>query len=180
MPNSIINQRARELPPIYRDYILSGEVSAIANEFSQAHNLSEASATALENGIFLFMLFFLSKSSFINFLKENCDLTEHDAGVLVEAILLSLPINIRELQQQSTLLVFAETSTDINSDIAETEATINALNSRPVSVNPPQYAPSQENTYTSLQSAILRENRPLSIPVPPPAPNANRWETENN
>lgn len=170
MPNSILSQRAEKMEPIYRDYILSGDISVISNEFSQSHNLDKNSATALENGIFLFALFFIDKKSFIKFVMENCDLREHEANVLVEAILLSFPINIREMHKRTSLLIFSEeiNNTDFTSDIAETEAAISTLETIRTMAKDNQIIDQQhkEEVHTSTQSAILNKNQ-----------SSGQWET---
>jgi hypothetical protein len=160
------------MEPVYRDYILSGDVSVIASEFSQAHNLDTTSATALENGIFLFLLFFIDKKAFVKFIMENCSLREREALVLIEAISLSLPINIREIQQKTSLLVFNEEisdgDTDLTFDIAEAEATISTLNAVRTMANDNQMIgqPYKEKMHTSTQSAILNESK-----------SSGQWET---
>ncbi len=171
MPNSILSQRAEKMEPIYRDYILSGDISVIANDFSHSHNLDKNSATALENGIFLFALFFIDRKSFIEFIMENCDLKESDANVLVEAILLSFPINIREMHRKASLLIFAEQigdNSDLTSDIAETEAAISNLEAVRTMAKDNQIIDQQhkEEVHTSTQSAILNKNQ-----------SSGQWET---
>ncbi len=162
MPNQQLQERIQELEPLYREYILSDDIAEIAKEFSEVHGFDETNANLLENGIFLFMLFFINKKTLVDFIVKNCRLEQHEAAVLVEAIIMSVPDNIRAMQTKTSLVIFSETDPKdtTEKEILETETSIEYLNS--IRTMPADKQQNNETTHTSTQSAILNDRPPFS------------------
>ena len=105
MLNSTIKNRIIQLEPSYRDFVLSDIPVATADKFAKAHGLDEIRSAVLENGIMLFLLFFLDKSELKSFLIEECKLNNGDAGLLVEEVIMSLPEDLRAAEELTRKII---------------------------------------------------------------------------
>lgn len=140
MTSSIIKERLDLLETNYRNYLVSGEVSKIAQDFATKHRFDEDRTIVFENGITLLLMFFVDKKDFVNYLVHECGINSiYDAEVLTEAILLSLPNNIRSSYDTTRTQIFEHTlepetlskpeePINIDKEIKETEAVLNSMN----------------------------------------------------
>lgn len=145
MTNEIIKERIDLLEPNYKQYILSNAIPDIAQGFITKQNFDEDTSTAFENGIVILMLFFINKDGFSDYLVSNCGIKSYyEASLLTEAIILSLPDDVKKTFEYTSNLVFKDDLTittdadevkqeiispiDLNEEIKETEAVLNTLN----------------------------------------------------
>ena len=95
LTSELIKDRINDLEPSYREFIVNGSLAEIAQNFITAQNFDEDTGIIFENGLVLFMIFFLSQETFTNYLISDCLLERHDATLLAEAVKLALPSEIR-------------------------------------------------------------------------------------
>lgn len=114
----LIQERVNNLEENYRNFIQSGEVSKISEAFSTFHNFDEETAVFFENGVFLYLIFFMTEESFINYLISDCLLNRNDATLLTIAVKKSLPGYIQASFEatQEALLKSAKTIADNSSE----------------------------------------------------------------
>src|SRR3990167_8022222 len=86
-----LQQRLEQLPELYREYVLSNLPRVVTDTFSEYHELDENKTLALENGFALYLLFFLTRNEFIEFIDAECAIEKGTAGVLVSAMHTALP-----------------------------------------------------------------------------------------
>ena len=140
MTSSIIKERLDLLETNYRNYLVSGEVSKIAQDFATEHQFNEDKSIVFENGIVMLLMFFIDKKDFVDYLVNECGINSiHDAEILTEAILLSLPKNTRSSYDATRIQIFENLSglektlkpeepINIDKEIKETEAVLNSMN----------------------------------------------------
>lgn len=116
MNDQEIKNRIAILEPFYRDFIKSEIPNLITSQFSEEYGFNEEKDIVFSNGVVLFLLFFLDKSDFVQFLMEECELNEKEAVLLTEGILLALPEPIRESHQKTRLLISSSKTVDLNKD----------------------------------------------------------------
>lgn len=116
MNDQEIKNRIAILEPFYRDFIKSEIPNLITSQFSEEYGFNEEKDIVFSNGVVLFLLFFLDKSDFVQFLMEECELNEKEAVLLTEGILLALPEPIRESHQKTRLLISSSKIADSNKD----------------------------------------------------------------
>lgn len=95
LTSELIQDRVNLLEPSYQSFIRGGEVSKIAEAFSSFHEFDEETATLFENGVFLYFIFFLDETGFINYLISDCLLNRDDATLLALAVRQALPDNLK-------------------------------------------------------------------------------------
>lgn len=159
MPNEIIIQRFKSLIPEYREYLLSGAPALIASTFSEAHNLPNEKVVALENGFAMYLMFFLNIDGLINFIGEECGLTQRDATLLAHGMNNALPTEIQRLIVETANEIFSvdgNATDNLESDISEMENSLHTIRTMSTDSAP---APQPESTYSSMQSAILNEGK---------------------
>jgi hypothetical protein len=165
MKPALVTERLQQLDPGYRNYIQSGMPVVIAETFSQAHQLNEDRALALENGFALYLLFFFNLQTFAEFISTECGLDAHTANLVARAMHQALPSEIQKYCTETWELIskVAEVSDEeesISSEIAETEAALEKVSPiRTMAGDSKQvgYSSTEEPTYTSIQSAIINE-----------------------
>lgn len=91
MVDPIIQNRIQTLSPIYKDFVLSDFAENAANVFGVRFDFGEDNIIILENGIAMYLLFFMNKNELIEYVKTDCNLQKDDAVLLIEAILNELP-----------------------------------------------------------------------------------------
>jgi len=164
-----LQQRLEQLPELYREYVLSDLPRVVTDTFSEYHELDENKTLALENGFALYLLFFLTRNEFIEFIVAECAIEKGTAGVLVSAMHAALPDYIRKLHEDISAMAFEETparvtppSLSIQEDLAEIEKSLHQINPvRTMASDGKQigYSSTTEDTYTSSQSNIIDENK---------------------
>lgn len=172
MTNSIIKERLDLLEPEYREFVLSSVPTTISKVFAETYKLDEIKSIVLENGIILLLLFFFDKPDLKNYIITDCGLTEHDATLLTEAIILAFPENLRLSHKKTRQLIFNNVKnsddSEIIKNIAEVEAVFDTLNPIRTMAKDNQIIDQQhkEEVHTSTQSAILNKNQ-----------SSGQWET---
>lgn len=165
MTNPIIKERLNLLDPNYRKFVLSSVPTTISEVFSETYKLDEIKSIVLENGIVLFLLFFFDRPDLKNYIITDCGLTESEATLLTEGIILALPENIRLSHEKTRQLIFNNIKnngdTEIIKNITEAEAVLDTIN--PIRTMEKDNRTSdnlpQENVHTSTQSTILNDNK---------------------
>ncbi len=141
MTNKIIKERIDLLELNYRTYLLSNDLSNMAQDFATKHKFDEDTAIVFENGIAMMLMFFIDKQDFVDYLVTECKINnKYDASVLAEAIILSLPENIRSSYETTRNQIFETTTKveeythkpnepiSIDKEIKEAEEVLSSIN----------------------------------------------------
>jgi hypothetical protein len=170
MTNEDIKKRISLLPPIYQAYMTSDMPGVITQTFSEAHNLNSRLSSVFENGVMLYLLFFISKNEFANFISIECGINKDASIMLSNAVYLALPSEIKAIYNQISEATFRQENSDptnILFEISETEAQLKNIHEgslspfRTMDSDSKQvgYSSNEETTYTSTQSAIINESK---------------------
>lgn len=159
MLNPLITDRINNLEPDYKSFVLSSLLTEIIQDLSAIHNFDEDTAIVFENGLAMYLLFFFDDNTFVNYLISDCNLKKQEAELLLSGIKLALPTEINTALE-NTQKIFFEDQTKILDEIAETESIIKTFDS-----NQDQNANDSNKTYTSIQSAILKDRTPIPKPL---------------
>jgi hypothetical protein len=161
-----LKQRLNQLPDTYRSYVLSDLPRVISDTFAEANGFDELKAVTLESGFALYLLFFLDKTGFADFIVTECGLDAKTAAVLVAGMHQALRDDARSFHEETAALVFAQAPEsaplDIASEIAALEKTPEVVSSiRTMNSDSKQigYSSVEENTYTSTQNALINESK---------------------
>ena len=184
MPEELIQSQIESLYPSYRKFVESEFAAQATLAFSEKMEFTQEQRAILENAIVLYLLFFLDKNSFIDFIARNCEVSSDDATLLVNGILTSLPPDLQTMIESSYKTIHEERVENTNvfaSEIAQTEqefASIQGLRTMADDIR--AVHPQEEAVYRSSQATIL--DRPVVPVVPrPPAtplqPLDSRWDT---
>ncbi len=90
MENELIQERLSLLGEEYKTFLGSDYLSTLTESLSVSENLTPEETTYLQNGIVLFLLFFIDAERLKNFIAKNCNREEEAAG-MVEVIMQAMP-----------------------------------------------------------------------------------------
>jgi len=183
-----IKDRLSQLNPTYVEFIKSDFAHGAAKELSKATQFDEDQTNTLSNGIMLYLLVFLNFEELVEFISSECKVSSEQAFQLAGAVISSLPDEFTKMHQAAYGSISGEKPSktggvgeDLASDIAETEATMNAIPTPPTPSSPHirtmagDMTGSQtggEVTHSSTQADILNNSQPVA------PENAPRWESE--
>jgi len=154
MTNELIKDRINSLETNYKNFVISTTPTEIVNDFANIHKFDEEKTIVLENGFALYLLFFFDENDFVNFIVSECGLRKDEAETLLSGLELSLPEDILQAIRATQQVIFSEEGSTYTNQS-----------------DPNQYVPKdQENTFTSMQSTILQDNK--NTPIPPPSTNS--------
>lgn len=160
MQNEIITKRLAELPPLYLDYLQSGEVAMICQSFGEAHSFTDEDVLILENGFALLLLSLISEEQFSKFISTELALPIDKATVLAHTMISVLPAEIQSFINQTEYS--APEEINVVKEIAEAEANLESLGRlRTMATDSAQvgYESTEEPVYTSVQSALINESK---------------------
>lgn len=100
MPQTIIKERLSLLTPDYQEFIFGGYPEMTANVFAETLNLDQDGLIVFENGIVLFLLFFIDADGLARFLVTDCHVEPHLADEVTSSILKGLPANLLSTQNE--------------------------------------------------------------------------------
>lgn len=185
MTDPIIEERFKELPPSYRDFVASDFPQEIAEVFASSLNLTPDQTDILENGLILYLLFFFTQTELVEYVTRNTGANAVETEAVISTICRNLPDfadNTEYEQARQELLV---TNSSLNSDIAETENALRSIEGlRTMAGDASVVAQAPVNTYQSSQAEILIRPEEPDVPTPtvlPPTSTTNnppRWGSE--
>lgn len=108
MPQTFIKERLALLAPDYQEFLFGGYPEMTAGVFAPLFGLDEDGAIVLENGIVLFLLFFIDEAGLTRFLITDCHVEPQLADETVATILKGLPTSLRLAQAE----VFKQLNTE--------------------------------------------------------------------
>lgn len=200
MLNSSVSERLSILPTTYKDFLLSDFTFEAAEVFGASLSLDSEKVSSLEDGILLYLLFFLNKESLITYLVDELHIKEKDSQEVVTAIIASLPDYIGEVRIEDT----SSSSKLLSDEITETEKKLAAVTtnhevsglgirtmaedmrtaqSTAPTISPAPSAPTYQPIYPTPPETIYTSNQSDIFPPPPPAPSHDqnlppRWDSE--
>ena len=180
MIDPIIENRFKELPASYQDFVVSGFPREIAEVFSPSLNLSPDQTDTLENGLILYLLFFFTKHELMEYVVNNTGANALETEDVIFTICKNLPDFANNDTYEQTRQELQRGS-DFNIEIAEAENALRSIEGirtmahdmQEAKVHPIQPAPIVETTYQSNQADILRPVAPAPVVNETP-----RWDTE--
>jgi hypothetical protein len=107
MDDLIMQRRAKVMDPGYLEFLDSSELEDTIAAFVRANDFDPDSARAFENGVQLYLLFFLTETAFVHFISKECLLEKGEAEMLINAFLLALPSDIRSVHEQTAIALAA-------------------------------------------------------------------------
>lgn len=150
MYDEIVTNQIAKLPDFYQEFILSEMPGVMAETFVPTFDLDEAEEIVLGNAIVLLLIFLLDRTTFKDFVSQECQIPLVNLAGLDSAIITALPDDIKTFFLRTELELDnlpKQTTEDLASEISAVENTL-----RHIQINP-------EPTYTSTQAAILEEGR---------------------
>lgn len=126
-PINVEERFAQISDPGYREFIESGETAIIASLLAETHQLDDRAVLALENAIDLYLLLLLNHAELTQFIVNQCGLSPEDATILVSAIDLAIPNDIRIARAITEQSLDNIQTNDISATITETEAALAKL-----------------------------------------------------
>ena len=186
MEDKLVNTRLQELNPQYLDFIESGFIETAAEAFAAGAGLIGRNIEILQNSFFLYLIFFLDETRIIEFISDNCGLLREEAQEIFYAFSASLPEGLNEMiKSEYTRINGAEISSDLVSEIAETENALRSIEGlRTMAGDASAVVQAPVNTYQSSQAEILTRPEEPDVPtptvLPPTSPTNNpaRWGSE--
>jgi|TARA_B100001765_G_C19416667_1_gene299198 hypothetical protein len=157
-----VQERLNSLPKDYLDFVASDFTESLATQIATVYQLSPASTKAIANGILYFLLLYLSKQDFINYLEQSVGMEKGNALVVATSFFDILP-------ESFPWEVVPE---DISSDIAELEKQIESLQPLRTMSEDMRTDQATDTVYSSSQEELL--NRKQSTPSRP------RWDTDTD
>lgn len=106
MLDPIVENRIAELDPNYVDFVFGNESVKATDQYAEINQLNENKSAVLENGVVLFLLFFLDKPDLKDFFTNEGELNAEEAELLVEEVIMSLPDNIKNFHENNRKLIF--------------------------------------------------------------------------
>jgi hypothetical protein len=125
MINSVVEQRFKEFPLFYQEFLTSGFARQAATVFGSSLQLSNDQIPILEDGIILYLLYILDKKDLVEYLVENVSSNPTDTTAIIETILSCLP----DFAKRDDLAVTSDNSSSgaLATEIAETEREFDSL-----------------------------------------------------
>jgi len=174
MDNQLIVDRLNLLQLDYVELVKSDFISSVAEQLSKIANLNDEQTDVLVNGITLFLLFFIDLEELVDFISTECGINHEQAAELTFAFKATLPDGYSAIHFE-TLQIFTNQSSELESEIAETEAALEQTEVktkfRTMTEDMRQSQTAQASvvpTYTSTQADLLTKT-PTAVP---------HWESE--
>ena len=150
MDEKIIQEQLNKLSPDYKSFVESDFTELTALAFAEDLDLNEQQVGVFENGLMLYLLFFLSKAQFAGFLTTECNIPARDAQLVVAAISSGLPPVVAAGLDQFEELLKNERAGAHDDTPAETQT--------PVDTNP--------ETSTTPATTTPQDKQPTAEPTP--------------
>jgi len=181
MTDSSIAERFKELPDSYRSFVASAYPREVAEVFAPSLNLTPPQIDTLEDGLILYLLFFLNESELVEYVLENTGANVTDTNAVISTICRNLPEFANHDAYEEARLETAMENSSLNLEIAETESAIRSIDGlRTMAGDASAVTQAPETTYQSSQAEILtRPIAPLAATPPPPQNDDNRWSSES-
>jgi hypothetical protein len=166
MIDPAIKNRIELLSPAYQEFVKSDFARELARSLGEVDKFDEDRIAILSNGIMLYLLLFLDFTELIKFISSDCTVTTDHATRLAGAVVASLPDDFHKMHQEAYGAFSVDNETkemieeiELNSDIAETEATLKAIPPfRTMGNDMAQAQAKEEKTYSSTQDTILKRD----------------------
>jgi hypothetical protein len=185
MIDPIIENRFKELPSSYRDFVASEFPQEIAEVFASSLNLTPDQTDILENGLILYLLFFFTQAELVEYVINNTGADAVETEAVISTICKNLPDFADNTDYEEARHELAEANSSLNSDIAETENALRSIEGlRTMAGDASVAVQAPVNTYQSSQTEILTRSEeqadpePTVLPLAPPTNTPPRWGSE--
>ena len=181
MIDQTIEERYKELPVKYREFVTSGFAADAVDVFAGDFDLTEEEQQMFENGILFLLLFIFTEDDLVNYVEVNLPLPKDSIRPIVSSIIHSLPDYAKPIILEQAVVTPASLSQQLQAEINATEHDLQSLHNirtmahdmQEVKTHPVVTPPTPEPVHQSSQADLLRHIETMASPN-----NTPRWDTE--